>query len=112
MFFEKKKKTTHLFRRRRGDEVLLVVGVARDMTLSPRGAKQCYLHTYRFTDGGRGLSLLHRTPLDAIPGALAAFDGRLLAGVGATLRIYDIGCERERGEEREERRERGGECRM
>jgi splicing factor 3B subunit 3 len=75
----------------RADELLLLVGVARGMTVTPRAAKQSFLHTYRFGDGGKSLVLLHRTPLDAIPGALAAFDGRLLAGVGATLRIYDLG---------------------
>lgn len=37
------------------------------------------------------LELVHKTPIDEYPGALAAFNGRLLAGVGRMLRLYDIG---------------------
>lgn len=37
------------------------------------------------------LELVHKTPVDEYPGALAAFNGRLLAGVGRMLRLYDIG---------------------
>ncbi|KAJ3911556.1 SF3B3 protein [Lentinula edodes] len=41
--------------------------------------------------GGRGLELLHKTETDDVPLALLAFQGRLVAGVGKALRIYDIG---------------------
>lgn len=37
------------------------------------------------------LELVHKTPVDEYPGALAAFNGKLLAGVGRMLRLYDIG---------------------
>ena len=50
-----------------------------------------YIRLYRFKDNGRQLELIHKTPTGGIPGALAAFKGRLLAGVGATLRIYEAG---------------------
>lgn len=46
---------------------------------------------YRFKDAGRRLELIHKTATGGIPGALAPFKGRLLAGVGSTLRIYDAG---------------------
>lgn len=35
--------------------------------------------------------LLHKTETDDVPLALLAFQGRLVAGVGKALRIYDIG---------------------
>jgi splicing factor 3B subunit 3 len=40
---------------------------------------------------GQRLELLHKTQLEGIPGALAAFKGRLLAGVGPVLRLYELG---------------------
>ena len=42
-------------------------------------------------DGGSRLELVHKTQLEAIPGALAPFKGRLLAGVGPALRLYELG---------------------
>jgi hypothetical protein len=42
-------------------------------------------------EGGRNLELLHKTQVEGIPGALAAFKGRLLAGVGPVLRLYELG---------------------
>ena len=50
-----------------------------------------YLRVYRIRDSGKRLELVHRTPVGGVPGALAPFRGRLLAGVGATLRIYEAG---------------------
>jgi splicing factor 3B subunit 3 len=84
-----------------GDELLLVVGSAQNMTFMPRKASAAFLSVYRFVGGGDAeaegttptlrLKLMHKTPVDDIPGALAPFDGRLLAGCGATLRIYELG---------------------
>ena len=37
------------------------------------------------------LELIHSTPVGGIPGALCAFRGKLLAGVGRTVRLYDAG---------------------
>lgn len=45
-------------------------------------------------DNGRKLSLLHKTQVEDIPRAMQAFQGRLLVGVGHTLRLYDIGKKR------------------
>ena len=45
---------------------------------------------YRLRDG-RSLELIHKTAVGGIPGALVAYKGRLLAGVGNALRIYDMG---------------------
>lgn len=37
------------------------------------------------------MELIHKTPTGGIPGALTAYKGRLLAGIGSALRIYDMG---------------------
>ena len=37
------------------------------------------------------MELVHKTPIDDVPSALCAFQGRLLVGVGKLLRIYDLG---------------------
>lgn len=73
------------------NDVFLVVGTGQDVTLAPRACKQAYLHTYRVADEGRSLELLHKTEVDDVPKALLAFQGRLVAGVGKALRLYDLG---------------------
>jgi splicing factor 3B subunit 3 len=100
-----------------GDEHFVVVGCATGMTLHPRRARSCAIHTYRVVavaappppaDAAASASaaaaaaagpryrlrLVHRTPVDEPPLALAAFQGRLLAGVGASLRLFDLGLKR------------------
>lgn len=49
-----------------------------------------FIRIYRLKEG-RELELIHKTPAGGIPGALTAYKGRLLAGVGNALRIYDMG---------------------
>ncbi|KAH7913267.1 CPSF A subunit region-domain-containing protein [Hygrophoropsis aurantiaca] len=75
----------------REGELHLVVGTAADTLVSPRSCKSGYLRTYKFTDDGAGLELLHKTETDDVPLAVLGFQGRLAAGVGKALRIYDIG---------------------
>lgn len=45
----------------------------------------------RILDRGTRLELLHKTQVEGIPGALAPFKGKLLAGVGPVLRMYELG---------------------
>ncbi len=47
--------------------------------------------THSILDDGARLELMHKTQVEGIPGALAAFKGRLLAGVGPALRLFDLG---------------------
>jgi hypothetical protein len=42
-------------------------------------------------DDGARLELVHKTQVEGIPGALAPFRGRLLAGVGPVLRLFELG---------------------
>ena len=72
-------------------ENFLIVGTGKDMVLNPRQFTEGYIHVYRFHEDGRDLEFIHKTRVEEPPMALIPFQGRLLAGVGKTLRIYDLG---------------------
>ncbi|KAK5091650.1 pre-mRNA-splicing factor rse1 [Lithohypha guttulata] len=73
------------------DETFLVIGTAKDLKVSPRSYSAGFLHVYRFHEEGRELEFIHKTKIDHPPTALLPFQGRLLAGCGSDLRIYDLG---------------------
>jgi splicing factor 3B subunit 3 len=73
------------------DESFLVVGTGKDMIANPRSFSCGFLHVYRFQEDGKELEFIHKTKVEEPPLALLAFQGRLLAGVGRDLRIYDLG---------------------
>lgn len=98
----------------RGSPPVLAVGTARRLRLSPEvSAEEGFIHLYRVVSGsgdaaaeGAGastaaeaaktttttaLELIHSTPVGGIPGALSPFRGKLLAGIGRTIRLYDAG---------------------
>lgn len=72
-------------------ETFLVVGTSKDLIISPRTHHGGFIHIYRLQENGRSLEFIHKTPVDDPPLALLAFQGRLLAGVGTELRVYDLG---------------------
>ncbi|KAK4147046.1 CPSF A subunit region-domain-containing protein [Dichotomopilus funicola] len=72
-------------------ESFLVVGTGKDMVLNPRQFSEGYIHVYRFHEDGRDLEFIHKTKVEEPPMALIPFQGRLLAGIGKTLRVYDLG---------------------
>ena len=75
----------------RGGEALLAVGTVTGMTMHPLKHSASHIVIYRVVGDGK-LQLLHRTPVDDGPVlALAHFQGRLLAGIGKTLRLYEMG---------------------
>ncbi|RDW65780.1 DDB1/RSE1 family protein [Aspergillus mulundensis] len=73
------------------DETFLVVGTAKDMTVNPPSSSGGYIHIYRFQEDGKELEFIHKTKVEEPPLALLGFQGRLVAGVGSLLRIYDLG---------------------
>ena len=77
--------------RERAGESIVIVGTAKDMTLHPRTCAAGFIHAYKFTNNNTTLELLHKTQVEDVPYALCAFSGRLLAGVGKSLRIYELG---------------------
>lgn len=75
----------------RGGESLLAVGTVTEMTMHPLKQTSSHVILYRVINGDR-LQLLHRTTVDDGPVlALAHFQGRLLVGIGKTLRLYEMG---------------------
>ena len=81
----------------RGGEALLAVGTVTGMTMHPLRHTASHVVLYRVVVGER-LQLLHRTEVDGGGGggggpvlALSHFQGRLLVGVGRTLRLYEMG---------------------
>ncbi|KAH7263756.1 CPSF A subunit region-domain-containing protein [Fusarium tricinctum] len=72
-------------------ESFLLVGTGKDMILNPRQFSEGYIHVYRFQQNGRDLEFIHKTKVEEPPMALVAFQGRLAAGIGKALRIYDLG---------------------
>ncbi|KAF1811794.1 hypothetical protein P152DRAFT_398698 [Eremomyces bilateralis CBS 781.70] len=73
------------------DETFLLVGTGKDMVVNPRSSTCGFIHVYRFQDGGKTLEFIHKTKMELPPLALRAFQGRLLAGIGTELRVYDLG---------------------
>jgi splicing factor 3B subunit 3 len=73
------------------DETFLIVGTAKDLVVSPRTFTTGSIHVYRFHDDGKEIEFIHKTKVEQPPTALLAFQGRLLAGIGRDLRIYDLG---------------------
>lgn len=73
------------------DTEYLVVGTSKDQVMLPKSSSGGFLHVYAFTDNGSKLEFIHKTPVEEAPLAMMEFQGRLLVGVGSTLRIYDIG---------------------
>lgn len=75
----------------RGGESILAVGTVTNMTMHPLKHEASHVLLYRVMNGER-LQLLHRTKLDdGAVLALAPFQGRLLVGVGNSLRLYEMG---------------------
>ncbi|KAL5994456.1 hypothetical protein ACLOJK_024506 [Asimina triloba] len=71
---------------------LLAVGTAKALQFWPkRSSAGGFIHIYRFVEDGKTLELLHKTPVEGVPLALCQFQGRLLAGIGQVLRLYDLG---------------------
>ncbi|KAI9795517.1 MAG: pre-mRNA-splicing factor rse1 [Piccolia ochrophora] len=73
------------------DETFLVVGTGKDMIASPRSSAGGFIHVYRFQEDGKEIEFIHKTKVEEPPLALLAFQGRLLAGIGPHLRLYDLG---------------------
>jgi len=75
----------------RGGESLLAVGTVTSLSMNPLKFASSHIILYRVLNGDR-LQLLHRTSVDDGPVlTLAHFQGRLLVGIGKTLRLYEMG---------------------
>ena len=71
------------------EETFVIVGIAKNLSLHPRSVSAAYINTYRLLDGT--LQLLHQTEIEDVPLAMCEFHGKLLTGIGKSLRLYDMG---------------------
>lgn len=72
----------------------IIVGTVVDHNQREQTNSGCFLYTFRMIGEGERhttLELVHKTSVEAPPCALAAFNGKLLVGVGRLLRLYDLG---------------------
>jgi splicing factor 3B subunit 3 len=69
----------------------LILGVGVEVKLNPRSCSHGFIYTFKFTENGRNLVLLHRTTCEDIPTAFNEYEGRLIAGVGSILKVYEMG---------------------
>lgn len=72
-------------------EYFVIVAISKDLVLNPRSCTGGILRAFRTTPTGDRLEFVHDTPVEDYPSALCAYQGRLLAGVGNRLRLYDMG---------------------
>lgn len=75
----------------KGGEPLLAVGTVTGMTMHPLKQVASHIALYRIVNGDR-FQLLHRTAVEDGPVlSLAHFQGRLVVGIGKSLRLYEMG---------------------
>eukprot|EP00741_Cyanophora_paradoxa_P006525 tig00001024_g6316.t1 len=73
-------------------ETFLCVGTVKDLVQLPRRSHSGgFIYVYAFSPDRTHVVLYHKTPVEDVPLALGNYAGRLLAGVGKTLRVYDLG---------------------
>ncbi|BFZ54154.1 pre-mRNA-splicing factor rse1 [Savitreella phatthalungensis] len=83
------------FASRPGKEQFLAVGCAIGASLMPKTCVSASIHLYAISGDGRRLTLVHKTDTaNEIPLALHPFLGKLAAGCGCDVRLYDIGKKR------------------
>lgn len=73
------------------DDWFVLVGVVKNLQLAPRANDGGEIRTYKLVNNRTQLELLHITPVEEQPAAMAAFHGRVVVGVGRLLRVYDLG---------------------
>ena len=75
-------------------DTYLILGTGLDVKFSPRSCALGFIKTYRFMDNGSRIELLHSTPCEDIPLAFNEYKGKLIAGVGNILRVYELGIKK------------------
>jgi splicing factor 3B subunit 3 len=75
----------------RDNEYYLAVGIVTSLSFSPFQSKSSSIHLYKVSEDGRKLEFYHSTDVDEPPLALLSFKGKLIAGVGRDLSLFDCG---------------------
>ncbi|KAF2070066.1 hypothetical protein CYY_008612 [Polysphondylium violaceum] len=72
-------------------DIYLAVSAGVDVELNPKKFTASTINLYKFTDNGTKLQLVYKTEIEDICYALTAFQNRLAAGVGKSLRLFEMG---------------------
>jgi len=72
-------------------EIYLAVSAGVDVELNPKKFTTSTINLYKFTDNGTKLTLVYKTEIEDICYSMAAFQSRLAAGVGKSLRLFEMG---------------------
>lgn len=76
----------------RENQAFLAVGVVQNLLFTPSTTfKAASIHLYELQNNGQSLQFYHATEVDDMPLALSAFKGKLIAGIGNDLCLYDVG---------------------
>jgi splicing factor 3B subunit 3 len=75
----------------RGEEAFLAVGTAKDLSFQPYKCSSASIQIYKISANGRELEFFHETEVSDPPTALLGFKGKMVAGVGRNLCLYDCG---------------------
>tara|TARA_R110002003_G_scaffold244_7_gene17491 strand:+ start:34831 stop:36150 length:1320 start_codon:yes stop_codon:yes gene_type:complete len=75
----------------RGEDVYLAVGTAKDLSFQPYKFSGASIQVYKVSPNGRELEFFHETDVSEPPLALLGFKGKMVAGVGRNLCLYDCG---------------------
>jgi splicing factor 3B subunit 3 len=75
----------------RDNGYFLAVGVATGLKFTPYQFRSAAIHLYKVSEDGRSLEFYHKTDTDEVPMALLSFKGKLVAGIGKNLSLFDCG---------------------
>lgn len=75
-------------------ELFILVGTVKDMTMHPRKHNGGFVHVYRMLDAGKKLQFVNETEVPDIPYAIAAYQNRVVIGIGQALRLCDLGSKK------------------
>lgn len=73
-------------------ETFLLVGTAQNLIPHPQKSfTGAYILTFAISETGEKLEFIHRTKVEEIPYAMVAWKGKVLVGVGKSMRAYEMG---------------------
>jgi splicing factor 3B subunit 3 len=75
----------------RENDYFLAVGVAKGLSFTPYKYESASIQLYKVSADGRSLNFFHETEMAEPPLALLGFKGKLVAGIGRDLGLYDCG---------------------
>jgi len=73
------------------NETHLIIGVGLDVKFKPLSSNVGFIKIYKFMADNSKIELVHSTPCEDIPRAFAEYKGKLIAGIGNILRVYELG---------------------